>query len=62
MIGNQLFQQYDQVAIILALSRVLPWLFVPFGQPAVVGEIVKDRNLLFPVRHAFPLRPMDLPF
>ena len=29
-----------QVAVILALARVLRWLFVPLGQPAVVGEMV----------------------
>jgi Kef-type K+ transport system membrane component KefB len=26
-----------QVAVILALARVLRWLVVPLGQPAVVG-------------------------
>jgi Kef-type K+ transport system membrane component KefB len=29
-----------QVAVILALSRVARWLFVPLGQPAVIGEMV----------------------
>jgi Kef-type K+ transport system membrane component KefB len=29
-----------QVTAILALARVLRWLFVPVGQPAVVGEMV----------------------
>jgi Kef-type K+ transport system membrane component KefB len=29
-----------QVAVILALARLLRWLFVPVGQPAVVGEMV----------------------
>jgi K+:H+ antiporter len=28
-----------QVAVILALARILRWLFVPLGQPAVVGEM-----------------------
>lgn len=28
-----------QVAVILALARVLRWLVVPLGQPAVVGEM-----------------------
>ena len=29
-----------QVAVILAVSRIARWLFVPIGQPAVVGEMV----------------------
>ena len=29
-----------QIAVILALARVARWLFLPLGQPAVVGEMI----------------------
>jgi Kef-type K+ transport system membrane component KefB len=57
-----------QVSVILALSRAARWLFVPIGQPAVVGEMIAGLMLgpsvfgwLMPQVSAALFRPASLP-
>jgi len=57
-----------QVAVILAFARVVRWLIVPLGQPAVVGEMVAGLILgpsligwLMPAASAALFPPSTLP-
>lgn len=57
-----------QIAVILALSRVMRWVFVAFKQPAVIGEMVAGLMLgpscfgwLMPAAFAALFSPQTLP-